>query len=84
MENMQNKQRRSGALNGQQLNRMLLEGHQIAIKRSGDEIVNCYIVGLKDAIPLTLFESYLASGWIEDVALDIRFAISAVGRAVLK
>jgi hypothetical protein len=81
---MNNKKWRNGELNGQQLNQIIIEGHQIAIKRKGDDIINCYIVGLKDAVPLSLFESYLASGWIEDVALGIRFAISAAGRAVLK
>ena len=71
-------------MNGQQLNRILIEGHQIAVKRSGDEITDCYIVGLKDAVPVALFESYVASGWIEDVALGLRFAISAAGRAILE
>ncbi len=45
----------------------------------GGAVVRCVVSGLEEVVPVELFNAYLASGWIEDVARGVRFGISPAG-----
>ena len=67
-------------LDERRLNLLLRYGNKLIVTRdaSGD-VVRCVVSGLEEVVPVELFQTYLANGWIEDVARGVRFALSAAG-----
>lgn len=66
------------------LNARLLAGHQLAITESNGEVVRCTVVLLNERVPPELFDSYLASGLIQERPTGQQFGISSEGRKRLR
>jgi hypothetical protein len=66
------------------LNARLLAGHQLAISEANGEVVRCTVVMLNERVPPELFDSYLASGLIQERPTGQQFGISSEGRKRLR
>jgi hypothetical protein len=72
-------------LDEHRLNLLLRYGNKLTVTRDpAGAVVRCVVSGLEEVVPADLFNAYLASGWIEDVARGVRFGLSEAGRKRLK
>ena len=67
-------------LDESRLKLLLRYGNKLIVTRSPDgAVIGCVVSGLNEVVPVDLFQTYLANGWIEDVARGLRFAITPAG-----
>jgi hypothetical protein len=72
-------------LDEQRLKLLLRYGNNLIVTRDpAGAVTACVVSGLQEIVPLDLFAAYLANGWIEDVARNVRFALSPAGRKHLR